>query len=113
VIEEAYALNLPVRVVPADAHPGDLPPTWSVLTVDRPNVVVEAVKKAEDSDATVVRMYEAWGRRGPARVTFGAPVSSVSRGDLLENEIVPLAVVENAVDLHFRPFQIVTLLVRS
>jgi alpha-mannosidase len=90
-----------------------MPSRWSAVSVDQPNIVVEAVKKAEDSDANVVRLYEAWGRRGRARVTFGIPTGTVSTADLLENELDLVAVAENAVDLEFRPFQIVTLLVRS
>jgi alpha-mannosidase len=111
VIEEAYALNLPVRAVPAGVHSGDLPPTWSAVSVDQPNLVVEAVKTAEDEDATVVRLYEAWGRRGRARVTFGEAVASANIADLLERPLEALTITENGVDLDFRPFQILTLLV--
>jgi len=39
-------------------HKGDLPQSDSFLSIDRDNVIVSAVKKAEDGDDLIVRCYE-------------------------------------------------------
>jgi len=39
-------------------HPGTLPQRNSFLAVDRENIVVSAVKRAEDNDDLIVRCYE-------------------------------------------------------
>ncbi len=45
------------------AHTGTLPATHSFASVDNPNVTLTAVKKAEDADALIFRMYEWAGKR--------------------------------------------------
>ena len=55
-----------------DTHAGTVPSTASLLSVSADHVVIEAVKRCDDHpDAVIVRLYEAWGRRGP--VTLRAP----------------------------------------
>ncbi len=111
-ISEGYRINLPVRTVEGAA--ADIAP---LLTVDRPGVVVEAVKLAEDgSGDVVVRLYEAFGMRTSARLTVSFAPTAVSETDLLERDTEPSAldgavVGDDAseVTLSLRPFQIVTL----
>ncbi len=64
VIQAGYALNVPLRAVALDpAQTGDLPAQRSFLELSAPNIVIEAVKQAEDSNALIVRLYEAANRR--------------------------------------------------
>jgi alpha-mannosidase len=109
VVRQAYALNAPLRVAGTGAHAGSLPRASSLLTVDAANVLVEAVKKAEDGDDVVVRLYECEGREAQAVVRFGFPVAAVSAVDLMEENPAPLAVENDAVGMHFGPFEIITL----
>ena len=48
----------------------------SFASVDDPNLVLDTIKKAEDSEAIVLRFYECHGARGRARVKLGLPVKS-------------------------------------
>jgi len=110
VIDAGYDLNVPLRAVNSSSHPGSLPPSGSMLSVDAPHVVIEAVKRSDDdNDVLVVRLYEAWGRRGP--VTLRAPwtIGRAARTDLLETEIAELATEGATVTFDVTPFQIVTL----
>jgi len=77
----------------------------SLVTVDTQQVRIEAIKRAEDSNAVIVRLYEAWGRPCRARIETALPHSRVTLCDLLERERAETSL--DAVD--FRPFQIVTL----
>ena len=101
VIQAAEDLNAPLRAVFSDLPAGDLE---SLIEVDTRQVTVEALKRAEDSDAVVVRLYEAWGRPCKARVTTTLPARRVVLCDLLERERG-----ESSLELDFRPFQVVTL----
>ncbi|KAB2862353.1 MAG: hypothetical protein F9K46_07150, partial [Anaerolineae bacterium] len=49
-------------------------------------VILDSIKKAEDSDAVVVRLYEPHGKRGRAKFFAMFPVKSVWRCNLLEHE---------------------------
>ena len=91
---------------PVAADAGDLP---SLLLVDASNVIVEAVKWAEEGDAFVVRMYEAGRASIRATLTLNVPVTSVAVTNLLEEKAEPLPVKDGRVTLDFRPFEIKTL----
>ena len=109
VIEEAYQLNVPLRLDPLSMHPGTLPLEHSFFETDRPGVIIESVKVAEDGQGIVVRLYEAYGSRGPVRLTANLPVQTATRTDMLENAIEPLLMQDGSVALELRPFEIVTL----
>ena len=105
VIAAAEDLNAPLRVVrgkPARRR-------RSLVEIDTPQVVVEAIKRAEDSDAVIVRLYEAWGGRCTARVqtTFGATRAYLC--DLLERDIEQVAIDDGLVELTLTPFKILSL----
>ncbi len=75
--------------------------------------MLDTVKLAEREDALVLRLYEAHGARGRARLELGVPASSVVRANLLEDpegEELPLG--NAGIELDYRPFEIITLLVR-
>ena len=110
VIDAAYDLNVPIRTIGTSPHEGAFAPARSLLSVDAAHVVVEAVKRAEDRPgALVVRLYEAWGRRGP--ITLRAPwkLRRAALSDLLERERHEIAVRDDEVTLDISPFEIVTL----
>src|SRR4029077_2442429 len=106
VIEAAEDLNSPLL----RAH-GNLPPgsSRSLIEVDTPQVIVEAIKRAEDSDAVIVRLYEAWGESCTARIRTTLPASRAFLCDLLEREREEVAVSEGAIELDLTPFKILTL----
>ncbi len=103
VVRRAHEFNTPWLVVPGSGE------AESRLSVDAPDLVIDTVKKAEDSDALIVRLYEANGCRGKATLTVRAPFTRVERVNLLEEK--PEAVRHEGVGipLTYRPFEIVTL----
>ena len=107
VVREAYQLNVPVTVKSADRTSGS--PGGPFCTVSNPNVVLETIKKAEESDAIVLRLYEAGNTRGPVTLDFGRPVRKAATCSMLELDDVPLETQGHAVTFQTRPFQITTL----
>ncbi len=106
VVRPAYEFNVAPTLIQ-----GREAVSLSLLSVDAPNVIVEAVKWAEDHEAFVVRLYEA-GRTGAwATVRFGVPVASIEETNLLEEEGSPVTQNGGEARLYFRPFEIKTLLV--
>jgi len=108
VIAEAEAFNIPLVVVPV-APAGTRAGTASVVRADRPNVTIEAVKKADADDAVIVRLSEAWGARGRVRLSTLRPVVSAARVDLLERTLDAVPCGDGSVALDLRPFELVTL----
>ena len=108
VIEEAYALNVPLVLREEKPHPGPLPSRHSFFHVDRPGVIIEAIKVAEDGDALIVRLYEAHGGRGAVKLTSTLSVKTAALAGLLENEVKSLPLRKGAVTLDLHPFEVVT-----
>ena len=110
VVRPAYELNVPMTTWVGEGHAG----SWdSLLTVDAPNVIVESVKRAEQGDAYVVRLYEAGKTGSRATVSFGVDVASVKETNLLEEDARPMTLAGNAVRFNIKPFEIKTLLVET
>jgi alpha-mannosidase len=59
----------------------------------------------------VLRLYEAHGGRGRARIRVGLPFTRAARANLLEDEEAELAVTDGEIELDYRPHQILTVLV--
>ena len=110
VVREAYALNAPLEVAPHQGTTGTLRAV-DFCKVSDPNVVVEAVKKAEADDAVIVRLYEAGNSRGDVTVSFGRPVKKVYTCNLMEEETEAIKARNDDVTLSMMPFEIKTLMV--
>ena len=113
----AERFNNPVAVIgnlsPAAAAAGELG-RFSFATVDVDNVTIETVKKAEKSDALVLRIFEHANIRAAARIGFGVPVKAARIVNLMEEgEARPLDIRDNAVTLELRPFEIATLMIET
>jgi alpha-mannosidase len=107
VVREAYEVNSPVMV--AAGAGGER----SLLSVDRPNVVVETVKPAEDgSGDLIVRLYEAKRTATRCALTVSLPVASAAQTNMLEETEAELDLAGDGVSLEFRPFEVKTLRLR-
>ncbi|MCP4642478.1 MAG: alpha-mannosidase, partial [bacterium] len=108
-VQQAAELNHPMLAVAAKNSSGELPAVSAFADVDADNVVIDTVKRHEDSNALIVRLYEAFGQRGNATVTFGRDVESITECDLMEENDVPVKVKGNSVTLYMTPYEIRTL----
>jgi alpha-mannosidase len=62
----ADEFTAPMPVIYQGIHGGRRPQSASFVSVDAPNVIVSAIKQAEDGDSLIFRMYETAGKAGPA-----------------------------------------------
>ncbi len=80
--------------------------------VDEAGLVLDTIKRAEDGDGLVLRLYEAHGGRGTARVRLDLPFASARRCNLLEDDGAELAVEGRELLVPYGPFEIVSVRVR-
>ena len=104
-----YEYNYKLRALQVEAHTGNLPAEHAYVTVKPGNVVLTALKKAEDDNGIVVRMYEAYGGRGRCVFATDFPLRRVVETNLMEKEERALAFRDGRVAIDFKPFQIVTI----
>ncbi len=111
-------LNQPLRAVGTDVRKGGLPRTGQFLSVEPANIVFCALKKAENEDALVLRVFEAAGKAATARITVDegllGKVLSAAETDLLERPLADskLKARRNVVSLPVPAHGIGTVLVR-
>lgn len=113
VIREAYDLNCPAYVVPVSPVSGQkdrsLPKQFSFVQSSLEHVIVEVVKKAEESDDLILRLYEAGGSRCHPVLTVGGDPVEVRECDLLEREISDVLLGGNTFEIQMKPYEIKTL----
>jgi len=104
-------LNRPLRAWTARAHAGAFPAGQPLVSVEPANVVADAVKRAEDSEALIVRLAEMHGAQGTvARVRLWRDAAKAAETDLLEREGPSVPVVDRrAVEVPLQPYEIKTL----
>ena len=105
VIPEAAAFNQPLQVTAT----GEAPKVESFFSLSNPAVVLDAVKKAEDSDEVIVRLYESHGAHQTVTLGSGLPVAKAAKVNLLEHGSEAVAVGKGGIKLALKPFELVTL----
>jgi alpha-mannosidase len=86
-INEGAAFNLPMSILSTDIHTGDLPGEMGFVEELTPNIKVAAVKKAEDSDAVIIRLFESDGidTEGEVRISnLAVTNASAQEVDIIE-----------------------------
>jgi alpha-mannosidase len=108
-VRHGFEYNYPLTAVVTTAHPGKLPASHSFVSVSPDNVVLTAVKKAEDTNALIFRVYE-WAGKA-ATVEFHVPpgATGATVTNLQETpEGAALSVSGDTVKAPIKPFEILT-----
>ncbi|MFD1173383.1 alpha-mannosidase [Oceanobacillus picturae] len=105
-VQEASDLNQPLSYFPGKSTVGDL----SLFSISTDHVIVDAVKKAEDSNKIVIRLHEYTGRRGPVTITSGVSIKSWQECNLMEEATGEVSLNEN-LTFSITPYEIKTFLV--
>ena len=89
----ATQANQPPIAFQADAHPGPLGRSFSMVSLDDQTgqVAVVALKKAEESDELVIRFQERYGMPARTNVRLPAGVTAVREINAAEEEVGPFA----------------------
>lgn len=112
-IKEGYKLNNPMTAVGIPENKGgNLSESFGFVKNNSKSVVVETIKKAEDGDGYIIRMYEAQNLKEEAELTFGFDIKEVYECDCLENTLSKLDSDGRCVKVRMRNFEIKTLRIK-
>ncbi|MEI6148837.1 MAG: glycoside hydrolase family 38 C-terminal domain-containing protein [bacterium] len=104
IVQSGYDLNVPVTVQSGDSG------TASLFAVDAPNVIIEAVKPAEDGTGDIiVRLYEAMRTTTRCTLSVALPAKRVTTVNMLEEKQGVATLKDGRVALELGPFEIRTL----
>jgi alpha-mannosidase len=107
-VRQGYELNYQMLSMQIEKHEGALPPEHSSVEVKPDNVVLTAVKKAEDNDELVFRFYEWAGKETDVSIQLPMGAKSAQDADLMEWPIGALPLTSGVVTVHTKPYEIKT-----
>ncbi len=109
----AKCFNQPMGVFVTDNHPGMLGGEYSFGSVSADNVIIRAIKKAENSDEIIVRVNEGSGQFvSNAKLSLGNGIESAREVYASEEELGEAQVFENRLMFDLRPFEVKTFALR-
>lgn len=109
VVQQGYALNKPVTLV-AGGGDGTIADTFTFAKTNKENVIIDTVKKAENDNGYIVRLYDAYNRKCKADVTFGFDIKNAYICDLMENKLSKIDISDSRkISVDVGNFEIVTL----
>ena len=109
-VRHGWEYNYPLTAVVTTAHPGSLPASHSFASVSPDNVVLTAVKKAEDTNSLIFRAYEWAGNASTVdfHVPPGATAATVT--NMMETpEGNALTIAGDTIKAPIKPFEILTI----
>jgi alpha-mannosidase len=109
-VRHGYEYNYPLTAAATTAHPGTLPAEHSFASVSPENVVLTAVKKAEDAEGLIFRAYEWAGKDSTVEFHVPPGAASATLTNMQETpEGSPLTVMGDVVKAPIHPYEILTI----
>lgn len=103
---QAYRLSTPLVAFTTEKHSGALGKVFSLVKVSDPQIRILALKKAENSDETIVRLVEQDGKPAAnVRIQFAAPIASAREVNGQEMPVGPATVTDGILETSFTPYQ--------
>jgi alpha-mannosidase len=108
-VRHGYEYNYKLQAMQVEAHTGSLPPEHAYTTVQPQNVVLTALKKAEDSNGLIFRVYEWAGKTGDVEIHVPKGATGATLTNLMEKpEGSALKIEKDTVTAPIHPYEILT-----
>jgi alpha-mannosidase len=111
-IRRGYELNYKLISLAFGQHEGALAAEHSFLQTESDNVIVTALKKAEDENTLVLRYYEWAGKEGEVTIQLPPGAESAAETNLMEKPTAGIPIRNGGVTLHTKPYEIKTIKVQ-
>jgi alpha-mannosidase len=109
-VRRGYEFNYQLRAMQVQPHSGTLPPVHSFFSIQPATLVMTAIKKSEDGNDLILRIYDWAGKKADAEVSVPGGATRAVMANLMEApEGVPLAISGNKISVGVGPYSINTL----
>ena len=104
-VREAEEMHSPLRITATSGS------SWpSLFRFTDESLRLASLKKAEDSEAIILRLYEPHGGRGKTTVETAIQLQKAAIVNILEDEIQELTIADGRqITFEFKPFQVISL----
>ncbi len=107
-VKEAFLLNMPLTPVKLTANSTDCECEKSFLSCDNEDIVIDAVKAAQNGEGTIIRLYQSRRVRGQRTLTVNLPFTRAYECNLMEDENEEIAFEGNKITFNIKPFEVKT-----
>jgi alpha-mannosidase len=105
-----YEYNYRLQAMQVESHTGSLPAEHSYLSVAPENVVLTAVKKAEDDNGLIFHVFEWAGKQSEVTFTVPPGATAATETNLMEMTVgTPLPLSGDKVTIPIQPYEILSL----
>lgn len=105
-----YEYNYRLKAMQVESHTGKLPAQHSYMSVTPENVVLTAVKKAEDDNGLIFHAFEWAGKSSDVTFTVPPGATAATETNLMEKSVgSPLPLSGNKVTIPIHPYEILSL----
>ncbi len=107
-VQEAFQLNMPLCATAVTRNEGELPQEYSFISCDNDDIIIDAVKQAQDGNGTIIRIYQSRRVRGERTLTINLPFTKVYECNLMEEENTEYPFDGNKITFNVTPFEVKT-----
>lgn len=105
-VEMAYDLNVPLQT--AIGIGADIRTESSMISIAEKNCFFETIKRAEDGNGYILRVYENRNKRSKIHIALNLPVSEVTECDLMERPLRNVTFENGILQDSIKPYEIKT-----
>jgi alpha-mannosidase len=107
---QGYEYNYELKAMQVESHTGSLPKEHSYLSVAPENVVLTAVKKAEDDNGLIFHIFEWAGKQSDVTFTVPPGATAATETNLMEKPLgAPLPLTAGKVTIPIHPYEILSI----
>lgn len=108
-VKYAFELNQPMKAFAVSEQNGKLESEKSFVTVSNENIIIDAVKPAQDGNGIIIRMYESARTHSKVNVKFDfGKVNKVIETNLMEVDETEIPTENNEFSFNITPHQVRT-----
>ncbi|MGQ9691393.1 MAG: glycoside hydrolase family 38 C-terminal domain-containing protein [Thermoproteota archaeon] len=111
IVQKSCEFNSPLIPIVEKKHGGVLGKTGTFIHIEPENIIVECVKKAEDNQKLVLRLYEYAGLKTEveALLNLNKTLREACKTNILEDEVLEkIEIEENKLKFSLNPYEICT-----
>lgn len=109
VQQEAYDFKVGIKAIQGVPIDGIIPDTQSFISVDNDNIVLAAIKCAEDKDGLIVRLWNKSDENVKASISVSIPVNKVELTKMNEEKIEDISLADGKIAVNIAKHKIVTI----
>ena len=107
IVKMAHEFNDEIKCVKFVATPSIT--DFSFFQIDTDHVIIDTIKKAEDDNNIIIRVYETYNKRGKVKINCFKNITRVVECNLMEEETGPVEFNDQSFWFQINPYEIKTL----